>query len=290
MSKILSIQSHVAFGHVGNAAVTLPLQLLGHDVWPVPTAVLSNHAGYPESGGTVLTPETVHDILAGLQARNACAQADLILTGYLGSRTVGEVVEDALTQLRAVNSGAIYCCDPVMGDRDDGVYVAQGLTEFFRDKAVPMADLLTPNHFELGVLTGVDVMGAPSMESVASARGLLERMRPGGCVLITSFESSEVSADHVAMVAVEAEQAWIVAAPRLGFTQAPHGAGDLASALFAAHYTQTGDPRASLEDMSARLHAVLAETSKKDSAELELVSARVAFMSPDKLFEARAFV
>lgn len=290
MSRILSIQSHVAFGHVGNAAVTLPLQLLGHDVWPVPTAVLSNHAGYSENGGTVLTAETVHDILAGVHRRSTHARADLALTGYLGSRAVGEVVLEAMSQLRAASSQLLYCCDPVMGDRDGGIYVAEELTDFFRDKAVPTADLLTPNHFELGVLTGVDLAGATSAESVAAARELLGRMRPGGCMLITSFEGPEISQDYVAMVVVEATRAWIVAVPRLEFTRAPHGAGDLASALFAAHYTKTHDPRASLEDMSARLYTVLEETCKQDSAELELVSAHLSFMTPVKIFEARPFV
>lgn len=290
MSRILSIQSHVAFGHVGNAAITLPLQLLGHEVWPVPTAVLSNHAGYPETGGALLSAETVHEVLAGVQVRIADTPADLVLTGYLGSSAVGEVVQDTLGQLHAANSRMIYCCDPVMGDRDSGLYVAGGLTDYFRDRAVPAADLLTPNHFELGVLAEAKLAGAPTDDSVAAARRLLGRMRPGGCVLITSFEGPGMSQNHVAMVVVTAEEAWVIETPRFDFTRTPHGTGDLAAALFAAHYIKTRDPRLSLEDMSARLHAVLEETAKQDSAELELVLARETLMSPGKLFEARVCV
>lgn len=290
MSRILSIQSHVSFGHVGNAAVTLPLQLLGHEVWPVPTAVLSNHAGYPESGGTVLAADTVHDILTGLQARGVDAQTDLTLTGYLGSCAVGEVVQGFLAQLQAINPSSVYCCDPVMGDRDTGLYVVKDLKNFFADALLPLSNILTPNHFELGVLAGRDLLDAPAADSIVASRELLTRMHTGGCVLITSFEGDKTSSAKVSMVAVTQEQAWIVETPRLAFTIAPHGAGDLASALFGAHFTKTGDPRASLKDMSARLHAVLEETSKDDSAELELVSACAAFMSPGNLFEVQALV
>jgi pyridoxine kinase len=290
MTKILSIQSQVTFGHVGNAAVTFPLQLLVHQVWPVPTTALSNHAGYRGNGGTVLAAETVRDILDGLVARDVFAQAGLVLTGYLGSVDVGAVVQAALGRSRDANPDAIHCCDPVLGDRDVGIYVADGLVDFFADLAVSTADLLTPNHFELGVLSGQPVIGAPVDASLDAARRLLRRMRPGGCVLVTSFEPSGVRDDRVAMLAVTADRAWIVETPRLSFTLSPHGAGDLAAALFAAHYVETGDPGASLADMAARLHAVLSLTAKQDSAELELVASRGIIVSPPEGFEVRPCV
>lgn len=287
MTKILSIQSQVTFGHVGNAAITFPLQLLGHQVWPVPTTALSNHAGYRRSGGTILAAETVRDILEGLVGRDVFTQADLILTGYLGSVGVGEVVQAALAWSRDANPAAIHCCDPVLGDRDVGIYVAEGLVGFFTDHAVSTADLLTPNHFELGVLSGCPVIGAPVDVSLKAARTLLGRMRPGGCILVTSFEPDGARDDRVAMLAVGADQAWVVETPRLSFTRPPHGAGDLAAALFAAHYVVSGDPAASLTDMAGRLHAVLSQTADQDSAELELVASRLAIMSPSEQFTVR---
>jgi pyridoxine kinase len=286
MTKILSIQSHVVFGHVGNAAVTFPLQLLGHAVWPVPTSVLSNHAGYAGTGGTVLAAETVRDILGGLGARNVFGAADLVLTGYLGTVDVAQAVQAALVRSRNENPSAIHCCDPVLGDRDGGVYVADGLVGFFTDIAVPGADLLTPNHYELGVLTGCDLIGAPVDATLSAARRLLARMRPDGCVLVTSFEPADAPANRIGMLAVDAHHAWALEMPRLPFTTNPHGAGDLAAALFAARYVGTRDPAASLTDMASRLFAVLERTAETDSAELELVSARRVFLSPPQLFEA----
>jgi len=290
MTKILSIQSHVVYGHVGNAAITFPLQLLGHEVWPVPTSVLSNHAGYAGNGGTVLAADTVRDILDGLVARDVFADAGLVLTGYLGSAEVGEVVRVALARSRDTNPGVIHCCDPVLGDRDVGVYVAEGLVRFFKEQAIPATDLLTPNHYELGVLSGSEVLGKPAAATLAAARGVLARMRPGGCVLVTSFEPAGARADRMSMLAVDADHAWVLETPHLSFTTNPHGAGDLAAALFAARYFETRDPRASLADMATRLFAVLECTAEQDSGELELVAARAVFLSPPHLFDVRPLI
>lgn len=281
MVDILSIQSQVSFGHVGNTAVMFPLQLLGHTVWPVPTAVLSNHGGYPDNGGGVLPTETVRDLLNGLVSRGVPAACGLVLTGYLGSREVAELTQDAVGQVRKANPQMRYCCDPVMGDRDTGLYVAEGLVDHFRDQALPNADILAPNAFELEQLSGMS-----GGDPVAAARYLLAAMRPNGCVLITSFESPAVPDDRVAMAAVTAQSAWLVQTPRFEFSQAPHGAGDLAAALFAAHLTDTGDVAAALAECGSRLHAIFARTAETDSGELELVAARAAFVAADERFTA----
>lgn len=282
MVDILSIQSQVSFGHVGNSAVTFPLQMLGHNVWPVPTAVLSNHGGYPENGGGVLPTETVRDVLDGLTPRGVPAACDLVLTGYLGSRELADLVQDVVAQVRGANPQMLYCCDPVMGDRDAGLYVAEGLVEHFREVALPSADILTPNAFELELLSGL-----PGEDPIAAARHLLTVMPPGGCVLITSFESPDVADDHVAMAAVNVQTAWMIETPRFDFSQAPHGAGDLAAALFATHLTEMDDVEAALEDCASRLHAIFVQTAKRDGGELELVAARAAFTAPRDRFNAR---
>lgn len=282
MARILSIQSDVAFGHVGNAAVTFPLQSLGHEVWPVPTAVLSNHGGYPENGGTVLDVETVRSQLDGLAPRGVFLRADLVLSGYLGSLEIAKVVHGAILRARHDNAEVRYCCDPVMGDRDTGVYVAEGLVDYFRQVLLPAADILTPNMFELEILSGL-----PGEATVTAARHLLSKMRPGGCVLITSFEGSEVAPGQVAMAVVQEGSAWLIETPRFAFSKAPHGAGDLAAALFAAHFTESGTAQAALIDCASRLHEIFAQTALSDSAELELVAARVAFLGACEGFVAR---
>jgi pyridoxine kinase len=291
MVGILSIQSHVAFGHVGNAAVAFPLQTLGHDVWTVPTAVLSNHAGYRETSGAVLPVETVRDLLNGLIPRGVDARCELILSGYLGSVPVGRAVLEAVAQFRSTRSDVRYCCDPVIGDRDSGAYVADGLSEFFRDVALPAANILTPNLFELECLTDCTpgaLEGAAPGEVIRAARHLLARMQPGGCVLVTSAAMPGGLPDHIAMLAIEPETAWGVETSRYGFTIPPHGAGDLVAALFAANYVQTGDAAAALGDCAARLHGVFAQTARCDGAELELVAARTGIVSPDQKFEVRS--
>lgn len=287
MVKILSIQSHVAFGYVGNAAVTFPLQALGHDVWTVPTAAFSNHAGYSKTGGTVLPVETVRDILKGLMSRGVAARCDLILTGYLGSVPLGEAALETVAQFRATRDDVRYCCDPVIGDRKSGAYVADGLSEFFRDTAVPAADILTPNLFELEHLVDYPhgaLEGAALEDVIFAARLLLVRMRPGGCVLVTGATISGGLPNHTAMLAIEMETAWSVETPCYGFTIPPHGAGDLVAALFAVKYVQSDDSAAALGDCAARLHAVFVETARRDGAELELIAARAGIVSPKRKF------
>ncbi len=144
---ILSIQSQVVFGHVGHSAATFPLQCLGHDVWAIPTAILSNHAGYPDAGGQVMPPETVADLLQGLARRGAFASCALMVTGYLGNLELAFLATDAVSRVRAENPGLVYCCDPVMGDDGSGLYVDAALPEHFRTTAFPHADIATPNLF-----------------------------------------------------------------------------------------------------------------------------------------------
>ena len=292
MARILSVQSHVAFGHVGHAAAVFPLQTLGHEVWPVPTAVLSNHAGYPDTGGERLSAGTVRDILTGLDARGAFAECDLLLSGYLGAAETGDAVLDALAQVRAHRSSAglsaVYCCDPVMGDTDTGLYVDDALREFFCERAAPAADVMTPNLFELEVLSGrtpQSLRQVPVTETHAAARDVLARMRAGGRLLVTSVEPDGLASDGVAMAAVDADGMWIVETPRLEFTRAPHGAGDLVSALFAAALAGGQAPAVALAEAASRLFAVLEETARQDVAELCLVESRDRIVSPAKRFE-----
>jgi pyridoxine kinase len=151
---ILSIQSHVAYGHVGNAAVTLPLQRLGREVWAVPTVVFAAHAGYGPPQGAVLPASTVGEIVRGIEARGVFPRCKAVLSGYLGDADLGSVVLDAVARVRSANPDALYCCDPVMGDTAPGVYVRDGIPEFLATQAVPVADIATPNVFELEMLAG----------------------------------------------------------------------------------------------------------------------------------------
>jgi pyridoxine kinase len=152
--NILSIQSWVAYGHVGNAAAMFPLQRLGAEVWAVNTVQFSNHTGYGAWTGQVFGAAHVAEVIAGVAARGAFARCDAVLSGYLGDAAIGAVILDAVARVRAAHAGAVYCCDPVIGDEGPGVYVRPGIAEFMRDSALAAADFTTPNLFELRMLTG----------------------------------------------------------------------------------------------------------------------------------------
>ena len=152
--KILSIQSSVAYGHVGNSAAVFPLQRLGHEVWPVITVHFSNHTGYGAWRGPLLAAEDVREVIAGIEDRGVLGEADAVLSGYQGDPAVGGVILDAVARVKELNPAAVYCCDPVMGDVGRGMFVRPGIPEFMRDTVVPQADIVTPNHFELDFLAG----------------------------------------------------------------------------------------------------------------------------------------
>ena len=288
---ILSIQSQVVFGHVGNSATTFPLQCLGHEVWSVPAAILSNHAGYPDFGGQIMPPETVSGLLQGLERRGAFSKCDLLVSGYLASIELAALVADTVGRVRAANPNLIYCCDPVMGDDGSGLYVDAALPAHFRASALPVADITTPNLFELAVLCDLDagaLKAASARDIVLAGRKLLAHMRPGASVMVTSADHRDLDPTRMAVVAFNDSEAWCVETPRLAFSSEPHGAGDLASSLFAATLAAHRPLAGALEDSVGTVFAVLSETLQRAGTELELVAARDVIMSPDQQFTARS--
>ena len=154
--RILSIQSHVAYGHVGNSAAVFPLQRLGHEVWPVLTVNFSNHTGYGAWRGPLIAPADVTDVITGIEERGAFTACDAVLSGYQGSPAIAEVIVDAVRRVKEANPEATYTCDPVMGNAKSGCFVNPEIPPVIREKVVPVADILTPNQFELGFMTDTD--------------------------------------------------------------------------------------------------------------------------------------
>ena len=282
---ILSIQSSVAYGHVGNAAAVFALQRLGFDVWPVNTVAYSNHPGYGDWRGRVVEAAEVAALIEGVAGRGVLADCRAVLGGYLGAAETGPVVLDAVAAVKAANGDALYCCDPVIGDAAEGVYVADGVAEFLKSEAVGRADILVPNAFELGYLTGRAVETAE--QALAAAEVLLER-GPHLVVatsLAPTLAPSGGSAETVETLAVTASEAWLVAVPRL--SSPAKGAGDLFTALFLGHYLQTRRPGDALGAAASAVFAVLAETAKAGRRELALVAAQDELVRPRRRFEAR---
>ena len=279
--NVISIQSHVAYGHVGNAAAVFALQRLGIEVWPVHTVQFSNHTGYPDWQGEVFTADHVARVLAGLEARGAFQRCDALLTGYVGDPALGAVILDAAARLRAANPQAIWACDPVMGDHGKGLFVREGIPAFFGERALPAADLVTPNLFELEWLTGQRPRGTADI--CAAAVNLLTRGPKA--VLVTSL-AEEAEGDEVAMLAVTAEGAWRVATPRLPMR--PNGAGDAVAALFLGFYLKSGSVPEALGAAAAAIFELLQTTLESGEEELQLVAAQERLMAPRRRFAAEA--
>jgi len=276
--KILSIQSHVAFGHVGNSAAVFPLQRLGHDDYPVLTVTFSNHTGYGETRGPLIAPADVAEVIRGVEDRGAFPRIDAVLSGYLGAESMGDVVLDAVSRVRAANPAAIYCCDPVMGDVGRGFFVREGIPEYLRDGVVPTADIVTPNQFELEFLTGRTVSTQSDLiDAVAQLRDSGPRT-----VLVTSVLTERTPVDSIQMACVSDEGAWVVTTPMLPMTV--RGGGDVTAAVFLAH-TLTDGPRTALSRAAGTMYAVLVATHAGDHEEMQLIPQQEAIAHPDERFE-----
>ncbi len=278
--NILSIQSWVAYGHVGNASAVFPLQRLGAEVWAIHTVQFSNHPGHGRFRGQVLPPGLIGDCVAGIADLGALARCDAVLSGYVGDAATGEAILDAALRVKAANPAALWCCDPVMGDEGTGLYVRPGIPEFFRDRALPRADIATPNRFELEWLTGAP---AGSTDGAKAAIARLQAMGPR-CVLLTSARTEETPGDAVDLLAAEDGAVWRVRTPLLPLRV--NGAGDAAAALFLFHRLVTGSARAALERAAASLHGVLRRTADAGSRELLTVAGQEEFVAPTRMFAA----
>ncbi|WGX98265.1 pyridoxal kinase PdxY [Nocardioides sp. L-11A] len=281
--RILSIQSSVAYGHVGNSAAVFPLQRLGHEVWPVFTVHFSNHTGYGAWRGPLLDPADVGEVITGIEERGVLPSCDAVLSGYQGSPAVASVIVDAVRRVKAANPAATYTCDPVMGNAKSGCFVNPEIPPIIRSEVVPVADILTPNQFELGFITGRDALGGPSpIEDVLSAADEVRALGPS-TVLVTSVERAGAPADVIEMVAVTGDGAWIVQTPRLPMKA--NGSGDITAALFTAHLHTTDSPAQALGRTVASVYDVLAATLESGERELRLIAAQDAIAVPDERFE-----
>jgi pyridoxine kinase len=279
--NILSIQSSVAYGHVGNSAAVFPLQRMGFEVWPVNTVHFSNHTGYGQWRGQVLPAEAVADIIRGIEERGVLGDCDAMLSGYLGDASLGEVVVGAVGRVKGLNAKAIYCCDPVIGDAGRGFFVRPGIPRFIKEVMVPAADIITPNQFELEFLTGFEVGDLDgALEAAERARGLGPET-----VLTTSLRRTDAPVDTIEMLAVSKEGAWLAQTPMLALDV--NGAGDATAALFLAHLLRGAALAEALSMTASAVYAVLEETCRTGSREMRLVAAQESIVEPPHRFESR---
>ena len=277
---ILAIHSAVAYGHVGNSAAVFPLQRLGFEVWPINTLQFSNHPGYGDFQGRVFPAAHIKELIDGLSDRGVLGQCDAILSGYLGDPGTADAVVDAVERIRTANPSALYCCDPIMGDCGQ-LYVRPGLPEFFAGPALARADIVTPNHFEFGLLVG----GAPSTLSGVIRAGMNLLRKGPSIVLITSLEREGAPHDSVEMLAITQEAAFLVATPQLDLS--PNGAGDAMAAIFLGRYLMTRNVEIALSDAASAVFSILQATATAGTRELQLIAAQDALLAPPQRLAAR---
>ncbi len=278
--NLLSIQSHVAYGHVGNDAAVFPLQRLGVEVWPLHTVQFSNHTGYGQWKGQVFDAGLIRELVAGLDERGVLGECDGVLSGYMGGADIGEAILDAVAAIKRANPAARYCCDPVIGDVGRGVFVRAGIPEFMRGGAVPAADVVTPNQFELDHLSGRE------SKTLAQARDAVQAVHDLGprVVLVTSLHTQETPADSIDLLASDENGCFRLRTPRLPLTI--NGAGDAVAALFFAHYLRSDHVDGALARAGSAIFGVLAKTADMRAREIQLIAAQDEIVRPTKLFAA----
>lgn len=278
--RILSIQSAVAYGHVGNSAAVFPLQRLGHEVMPVNTVLFSNHTGYGAWRGPLISGDDVREVVTGIQERGGLEDTGLVISGYQGASSIGDAILDAVAMARQANPKVLYSCDPVLGNATSGCFVSPEVQELIRDRVIQHADIITPNQFELGFITGTD---PKTLDEVLESVDLAQKIGPS-TVLVTSVQTSQTPEGCIQMLAASGQEAWLITTPRLPLKA--NGSGDVTQALFAAHYASGRSLKLSLELTCASVFELLKNTLASGQRELQLIESQQAYVEPGETFSA----
>ncbi|NKD45199.1 pyridoxal kinase [Haematospirillum jordaniae] len=286
--SVVSVQSHVAYGHVGNAAAVFPLQRMGFEVWPVHTCQLSSRLGYPDVRGDIFRPAHVRDVLSGLEGNGILGQCSAMVSGFLGRAALGKVIAKAVGRMRDSNLESLYVCDPVMGDDNASgtgvLYAPADIPAFFADCLVPMADVVVPNRFELALLAGMDVRTVE--DALKAAKAVIGR----GPRLVVTTSLPLPDPGEIGCLAVTAEQAWLVRAERIPIKASMHGTGDIFTALLTgALLHDVPIPQATAHAASS-LHAIIKETIRREEVEPQLIVCQEYLLTPPYLFDAESLV
>jgi pyridoxine kinase len=278
--NLLSIQSHVAYGHVGNSAAVFALQRIGVEVWPIHTVQFSNHTGHGEWTGRVFDGGMIREVMAGIKARGVLGECDGVLSGYIGSADIGGAILDAVRTVKAANPASQYCCDPVIGDAGRGVFVREGVAEFMKEQAVRAADIVTPNQFELDYLSGGET------KTMAQALAAVDALHAAGprAIMVTSLHTEQTPTDCLDLLASDRRGRFRVRTPRLPLTV--NGAGDAIAALFFAHYLRAGSACEALSQAASAVFGILQRTADAGLREICLVTGQDELVTPTRIFEA----
>lgn len=281
MQSILSIESYVAYGYVGNRAAVFPLQRMGFDVTAINTVQFSNHTGYGDWQGDIFSPEQLRALVDGVRARGAFEQFNGLLSGYMGDAALGELIVDVAKELKNLHPDFIYCCDPVIGDVGRGVFVREGIGEYFKNHAIEVADIVTPNHFELNYLTDMPVDTLD--QSIKACDALLARGTK--MVLVTSMIHADTPDNAIQMLLHSKDGSWLVQTPRFDLNPLPNGAGDVTAALCLANTLRGESNEKLLGNIAASIYGVFEKTHQAGTRELQLIAAQDELIEPTHHFK-----
>lgn len=279
--NILSIQSQVSYGYVGNKAATFPLQALGFEVWPVNTVQFSNHTGYGHWQGDICTAEQVRAVIQGLVSLNLAKECDAILSGYIGDKEIGQVILETVKQFRQANPKLIYLCDPVMATPNGkACFVKPDIPDFFRNQSLTVASIITPNHFEAEYLYQKEINNLNALKQAAHffhKQGIL-------IVIVTSLNLKEKnkfnSEEPIAFLSSKSGQ-WLAAISTPNIPTPINGTGDLFSALYLGHLLLTQDPQAAFSLALNKTYQVIQATHTANSRELNIIDNDYKQAAPD---------
>ncbi|MDQ8038794.1 MAG: pyridoxal kinase PdxY [Rickettsiella sp.] len=280
--NILSIQSHVSYGYVGNKAATFPLQSLGFEVWPINTVQFSNHTGYGFWRGEVFSAQHIHSVIQGLESLNLAQKCDAILSGYIGDKAIGKVILNTVNRFRTHNPGLCYLCDPVMGEPGGkGCFVKQDIPAFFREQCLNVATIITPNHFEAEILWTKKINNTKQLQQASTffhSKGV-------SIVAITRLQLNNInnSENYSAFLSIKNRQQWLAIAPAIKLTRAINGTGDLFSALYLGHFLLTKDPVMAFQQAMNTTHKILVSTAKVKKRELQIIGNNYCDPAPNTI-------
>ncbi len=281
--NVLSVQSHTAAGHVGNDAATFCLERMGFPVINVHTLQFSNHTGHAFTG-EVFSAKHLSNVIDGVENFCGFAHCGAVLSGYLGASETGDVVLDAVKRVKAANPNALYCCDTVMGDKEGGLFVKPEIADFFMRKALPAADILTPNVFELEILSKTPLT---SFDKIVRAAENLRKENGIATLAVTSVKDGEDGANETGVLVCANDGAYIVKTPQIPFSKALTGTGDMFAAVFLARVLQEKSTADAVSLAVSSLFGIIQKTAQNNEREAALVQAQDELVAPQNLFSAR---
>ncbi|MCW8346595.1 pyridoxal kinase PdxY [Vibrio sp. ZSDZ65] len=279
MKGVISIQSHVVYGHAGNSSATFPLQRMGFEVWPIHTVQFSNHTQYQQGWtGQAFSAQDINALITGIDNIGQLANCQAVLSGYQGSAEQCLAVIEAVNKVKAQSPDAIYVCDPVMGSPEKGCIVPAGTTEHLVKRVMPMADVIVPNQFELGQFAD---MAINNLEDAVTA---CHKALAKGPKMVLVKHLHSVSNEKFTMMLATKQGCYIAQRPHLDFDKQPVGVGDLISALFTAGLLKGWSPEQAFEHANNASYGVLKETQNRGEWELQTIAAQQEFIAPSEVF------